>query len=607
VVHDFESPGCVLKSLPASHAIPAAERAAWVYPANLPLVQRTPGPSAPSPQLIAAMTSKYWGPEPRVLSVSFLETTSAALRSRILAYMNEWAKSGCVSFAYTRGTGRVRVSRLGGGYWSYLGTDCLMVPADRPTMNLEGFTTSTPEADYLRVVSHETGHCLVGDTLIDCPRDLEKYPAGIPIRELVGQEPWVYAWSDGTLAVRKASRVWLSKKAAPVVRVKLRTKHGPKALKYQPPLELVGTPDHPVLLSDGVTWKNLGDLVPGDRVCSMYRQSGGSKGERPTIRWTGHPDRIREHIFVCGALYGPRPDGHDAHHKNKRKLDQSPDNLEWKEESAHHRDHSLGRRDRPETTAKKRALNLGRKHTDETRAKMVASAAGRPPVSDEFRARMSAITMGRKPSQEALAKRAESMRRFYAAGGKPGMSGKTASEETRARQSESMKAALAKKREAVVNHVVVSVEPAGTADVYDMTVPGAECFVANGVVVHNSLGFPHDQLRRKIVDRIDPAKAVAWFRRMYGWGAADTRANVLTPIEERALIPGPADETSIMTYQLPGAVMKDGRPVPGGPRVNAADHAFNARIYPKPKAVSARLLAMRDDGLGEFVAGGMLA
>jgi DNA repair exonuclease SbcCD ATPase subunit len=37
-----------------------------------------------------------------------------------------------------------------------------------------------------------------------------------------------------------------------------------------------------------------------------------------------------------------------------------------------------------------------------------------------------------------------------------------------------------------VNHTVVSVEDAGYQDVYDMRVPGADNFVANGVVVHNS-------------------------------------------------------------------------------------------------------------------------
>src|SRR5262245_36982541 len=41
--------------------------------------------------------------------------------------------------------------------------------------------------------------CLAGDTLIDCPRDLEKYPKGIPIKDLVGQQPWVYAWQDGRI------------------------------------------------------------------------------------------------------------------------------------------------------------------------------------------------------------------------------------------------------------------------------------------------------------------------------------------------------------------------------------------------------------------------
>src|SRR5262249_28640080 len=36
--------------------------------------------------------------------------------------------------------------------------------------------------------------CLTGDTLIDCPRDLSKYPDGIPIKNLVGKQFYTYAW-----------------------------------------------------------------------------------------------------------------------------------------------------------------------------------------------------------------------------------------------------------------------------------------------------------------------------------------------------------------------------------------------------------------------------
>jgi hypothetical protein len=113
-----------------------------------------------NPAFIAALTSKYWGPQPRRLTVSFIESTPADLRARILSHMNAWTKTAGVSFVETRSGGQVRISRQGSGYWSYLGTDILLIPSNRPTMNLQRFTMSTPESEYRRVVRHETGHTL---------------------------------------------------------------------------------------------------------------------------------------------------------------------------------------------------------------------------------------------------------------------------------------------------------------------------------------------------------------------------------------------------------------------------------------------------------------
>ena len=56
--------------------------------------------------------------------------------------------------------GDVRISLQGEGFWSYLGTDILQVPRNQPTMNLEGFSIDTSDAEYRRVVRHETGHTL---------------------------------------------------------------------------------------------------------------------------------------------------------------------------------------------------------------------------------------------------------------------------------------------------------------------------------------------------------------------------------------------------------------------------------------------------------------
>jgi Astacin (Peptidase family M12A) len=154
---------CTPKALPKRLLIKAGEVAARINPVNAPAF----GPLAEvaadlrlEPLRIAVMTAKYWGPAPRQLTVSFMDSTPADLRARIISHMNAWTRTGCISFVETQGTGNVRISRGAGGYWSYLGTDILLIPRNRPTMNLQGFTMNTPESEYKRVVRHETGHTL---------------------------------------------------------------------------------------------------------------------------------------------------------------------------------------------------------------------------------------------------------------------------------------------------------------------------------------------------------------------------------------------------------------------------------------------------------------
>jgi hypothetical protein len=153
---------CTLRQLP-SHLHEAAARTAMdVNPVNAPLF--TPLSGAADLFLdrarITLATRKYWGPTPRRLSVSFLESTPSDLRRRIVSHLNAWTQTGCIEFAETQGVGEVRISRSPDGYWSYLGTDILHIPTDQPTMNLEAFSMSTPDSEFHRVVRHEAGHTL---------------------------------------------------------------------------------------------------------------------------------------------------------------------------------------------------------------------------------------------------------------------------------------------------------------------------------------------------------------------------------------------------------------------------------------------------------------
>lgn len=160
--------GCGIKTLPTDRLINAALAAVEINPVNAPVfgpvvtssVSESLAGVVSDPMFIAVTVGKYWGPSPRRLTVSFMETTPSDLRARIVSHLNAWTKTGCVEFVETQGVGEVRISRGAGGFWSYLGTDITQIPQTRQTMNLQGFTMSTPDSEFARVVRHEAGHTL---------------------------------------------------------------------------------------------------------------------------------------------------------------------------------------------------------------------------------------------------------------------------------------------------------------------------------------------------------------------------------------------------------------------------------------------------------------
>jgi len=201
--HEVESNGaasyltCVPRSLPKKLHVKAAKTATDINPVNAPSFAMFPATSdiEITPEFIAVLTTKYWGPSQRRLTVSFLDGPSAELRRKIVGHMNAWNRTAGISFVETRATGQVRIARANSGYWSYLGTDVLHIASNRPTMNLQGFTVNTPDSEYKRVVRHETGHTL------GCPHEHMRRGVVAPCRPEKAYRWFLetYGWDHATV------------------------------------------------------------------------------------------------------------------------------------------------------------------------------------------------------------------------------------------------------------------------------------------------------------------------------------------------------------------------------------------------------------------------
>jgi len=154
---------CTPKRLPRNLWVGAAQAATEINPMNHPPINRlmmVVKEFKPSPMSIAVLTTKFWKTKGVKLTVGFLDNPSAALKSKILSHMNAWNKTTNVQFVQSNSSPQVRIAREADGYWSYLGTDILSIPANQATMNLEAFTMNTPDSEFRRVIRHETGHTL---------------------------------------------------------------------------------------------------------------------------------------------------------------------------------------------------------------------------------------------------------------------------------------------------------------------------------------------------------------------------------------------------------------------------------------------------------------
>src|SRR6185503_9717901 len=95
---------CRPKSLPFDRLASAERRAIEINPTNAAVVRtvaRTPVGRRGGQRRIAVLVARKWPATGVRLSVSFLDSPSAALRARILEHMNAWGKAANVLFRAT--------------------------------------------------------------------------------------------------------------------------------------------------------------------------------------------------------------------------------------------------------------------------------------------------------------------------------------------------------------------------------------------------------------------------------------------------------------------------------------------------------------------------
>lgn len=128
---------------------------------------------------------------------------------------------------------------------------------------------------------------------------------------------------------------------------------------------------------------------------------------------------------------------------------------------------------------------------------------------------------------------------------------------------------------------------------FTMNTPDSEFYRVVRHETGHTLGCPHEHMRAEIIALIDEQKAIQFYGATQGWNENQVRAQVLTPLAPNSIwATTNPDRQSIMCYQIPGSITKNGIAIPGGLDIDPLDYEFMAKVYPKPVPVVGNALAV---------------
>jgi len=154
----------------------------------------------------------------------------------------------------------------------------------------------------------EFGFCLHGDTLIHTPS------GDVPIKNLVGQQPWVFSKVGDELKLARASKVWRTKQNAPCVRVNYEWfTNGGKRRRGS----ITCTAEHPFMLLDG-SYRQAGSLTPGDRLAPYSDKISNNRSYIQTRYGYGKTVWSKRAPWVISQFSDAQISGNDqVHHKDE--------------------------------------------------------------------------------------------------------------------------------------------------------------------------------------------------------------------------------------------------------------------------------------------------
>lgn len=334
--------------------------------------------------------------------------------------------------------------------------------------------------------------CLHGDTKIALLKGGET-----PIRDLVGQEVWIYAYNLTTRSIVPALATNVRKTKDDLV----------LSVKLDNGEEVLCTSTHPFLLRNG-RYRQAGNLAPGDALMPLYLKK---KSRKKSTERTTHYEHVYQpwyriwelvHRMVWREAHVEHiPDGCVVHHVNENIFDNTPDNLNLMSRGDHCAFHGRAQMEKLGSEAYKatKSAAMCKRWSDPARrrkqSKMMKKENARrkddPVYWEQMRTSISEKNGGAnhwtrcRPKEEVHEKMSTAAHRFWDAD--------LRADEVRERLRDHARNQNQKrtpKDGTYANHKVVSVTSTDQkVPVYDMTVEGFENFgLACGIFVHNSHG-----------------------------------------------------------------------------------------------------------------------